>query len=67
MVEKLRWMIKQIFPFGYTSVYKVDGIQYISIWKQWFGKAYKHRAFEVTKEISLKDVFVNVNGTYKDI
>lgn len=67
MVGKIRWMIKQIFPFEYTSIYKVDGIQYISIWKQWFGKVYKHRAFEVPKEISPNDVFINASSTYKDI
>lgn len=63
----VRWMFKQILPFEYTSVYKVNGRQFISIWKQWFGKVSKHRVFEVVKEIDPKDVFVNVKDTYKDI
>ena len=59
-MEKIRLMIKQVFPFEYTSVYTVEGSKYISIWRQWFGKVYKHRVFKVEKEINPEDVFANV-------
>ena len=49
----MAWYIKQLFPLTYFSHYKEDGKEYVSVWKMWFGRCYKHRKFEVNREIKV--------------
>lgn len=51
------WYLKQLFPLTYASDYFVDGKHYVSYWKMWLGKTYKHRMFLITKEVSIEDVY----------
>lgn len=48
----MKWYIKQLLPFTYVSKYRENGKQYVSVWKMWFGRCYRHRKFEIVKEVS---------------
>ena len=55
------WYIKQLIPLRHISKYKVADKQYVSVWTQWMGHAFKHRKFEIVKEVPASDW-----DTYKD-
>lgn len=48
----MKWYLKQLLPFMYVSKYREDGRQYVSVWKMWLGRCYRHRKFEIVKEVS---------------
>ncbi|MDU3410984.1 hypothetical protein [Clostridium sp.] len=49
--------LKQLIPLTYVSKYKVGKRVYVSIWKMWLGRTYKHRAFEIKSEVNPDTIF----------
>ncbi len=46
-MKKIGFYLKQLFPFTYTTKYRVDGKGYVSIWKQWFCKPFNVKTYEL--------------------
>lgn len=51
--NRIKWIIKQLFPLRYWSYYGCGGIQYVTTWKMWFGVVYKQRRFIVKREVDV--------------
>lgn len=47
-MKKILFMIKQILPMIYVSRYRMDGKKYLAVWKQWFGKPFNVRMYELS-------------------
>lgn len=47
--NRIIWYFKQLFPLWYWSKYQEDTNYYVSVWKMWFGKTYKHQKFLLAK------------------
>ena len=51
MKEKIIWLIKQLYPCEYFSIYEAAGKKYIHTWIMFLGKVYCQKKYEV-KEVS---------------
>jgi hypothetical protein len=48
-MNKIIWLIKQLFPLDYNSTFTENGIRKISTFKMWFGKCYNVKEYEFVK------------------
>lgn len=48
----ISWYFKQLLPLTYVTEYKEDGVPYVSVWKMWIGRCYKHRKYQIVKRVS---------------
>ena len=46
-MNKIIWLIKQLFPLNYYSHYKENNKERLSTWKMFFGKCYNIKKHEV--------------------
>ncbi len=47
-MKKLIYILKQFLPLTYTSNYKTtNGETKLAVWKQWFGKPFKIRHYNI--------------------
>lgn len=47
-MKKIIFIIKQFIPFTYYSKYKIEnGEHKLTVWKQWFGKPYNIKTFNI--------------------
>jgi hypothetical protein len=46
-VKKLQFWIKQLLPLMYVSEYSENGHRKVTVWRQWFGRPFKIRTWEI--------------------
>jgi hypothetical protein len=46
-MKRMFWLVKQLLPLSYVSLYRADGKRYISTYRMWLGKVYSHRRLQV--------------------
>lgn len=51
--NKVWYYIKQLFPCLYISTYKINDVELLSIWRQWFGKILWAEVFELAEETTI--------------
>lgn len=55
----MKWYLKQLFPLMYFSKFTsmTNGKTYVTVWRQWLGRTFKQRTFEIVKEVKNGDAF----------
>lgn len=47
MLNKIIWLIKQLFYLDYYSYYESEKKKYVTTWKMWLGKCYNIKTNEI--------------------
>ena len=47
-MKKLLWILKQLLPLKYNSVFTTNGLRKVTIWRQWFGKVLWCESYKIS-------------------
>lgn len=65
MLDKIKWILKQLVPCRYISKYKQieqnREVSYLSVFNMWFGVVFNHRKFRIYFEVDDYKKDSNVN------
>lgn len=46
-MERLKWCLKQFFPFVYVTTFSESGKRRLCIWRMWAGRCFNARYFDL--------------------
>ncbi len=64
-MNRLVWLVKQLLPLRYESIYGESNQQFLSIWRMWFGRCFSVRTHALANNDDI-DLVGTLRLTIKD-